>query len=194
MTRLPQLARVLLRLTDPRVREFIAGDLEEAFATLAQSDGEARAERWVRRQALAAAVQHPWKPGADPHPRGDGVMRTLLQDLVYGARTARRQPAFSLVVVLTLALAIGANTVIFSFANILLIRPLPLGDTGTLGWVFLVDPHTRGDRGQLSIAEFSDYRRSLTSFESLAASVRANRTLTGRGDARRLTATCVTAN
>ena len=54
-------------------------------------------------------------------------MRTFLQDLIYGARTARRQPGFSLVVVLTLALAIGANTVIFSFANILLIRPLPIG-------------------------------------------------------------------
>lgn len=121
-------------------------------------------------------------------------MRTLLQDLRYGARTARRQPAFSLVVILTLALAIGANTVIFSFANILLIRPLPIGQAGTLGWVFLVDPHTRGDRGTLSIPEFLDYRRSLTSFASLAASTRGSVTLTGRGDARRLTASRVTAN
>ena len=55
-------------------------------------------------------------------------MRTLLQDLRYGARMVRRQPAFSAVVVMTLALAIGANTVIFSFANILLLRPLPLRD------------------------------------------------------------------
>src|SRR3954465_5291313 len=194
MTALPIAARVLLRLTDPRVREFIAGDLEESFAAMARSDGRVRATRWVTRQALAAALQHRWKPGVDPAPRGDGFMRTLLQDLTYGVRSARRQPAFSFVVVLTLALAIGANTVIFSFANILFIRPLPLGNTGTLGWVFLVDPHTRGNRGPLSIPEFLDYRRSLTSFDSLGATVRGSSPLTGRGEARRLTANRVTAN
>src|SRR5262249_56136967 len=121
-------------------------------------------------------------------------MRTLWQDLRYGGRAARRQPAFSFVVILTLALAIGANTVIFSFANVLLIRPLPIRDSASVGWVYLVDPHGRGNRGPLSIPEFIDYRRSMTSFESLAASVRANVTLTGRGDARRLTASRVTAN
>src|SRR5690242_6840417 len=124
MSALPWPARVLLRLTDPRVREFIGGDLEEGFAERSRCDGAASAARWVTRQAWAGAVQHPWKPGATSGRQGDGFMRTLLQDLTYGARTARRQPGFSLVVVLTLALAIGANTVIFSFANILLIRPL----------------------------------------------------------------------
>ena len=74
-------------------------------------------------------------------------MRTLLQDLRYGARMVRRQPAFSAVVVMTLALAIGANTVIFSFANILLLRPLPLREPSTLGWIFAVDPHRGGNRG-----------------------------------------------
>jgi putative ABC transport system permease protein len=194
MTTSPLVARVLLRLVDPRVREFISGDLEEGFAAAARAEGDSVAARWMTRQALAAVVQHPWRPAGNNTPRGDGFMRTLVQDLVYGARTARRQPGFSFVVILTLALAIGANTVIFSFANILLIRPLPIGAAGTLGWVFLVDPHTRSNRGTLSIPEFLDYRRALTSFDSLAASMRANVTLTGRGDARRLTASRVTAN
>ena len=105
----------------------------------------------------------------------------------------RRQPGFSLVVSDTRA-AIGANTVIFSFANILLLRPLPLKDPATLGWIFAIDPHRGGNRGPLSIPEFLDYRQSLTTFESLAASVRASVVLTGRGDARRLRATRVTAN
>src|SRR5205809_2888316 len=121
-------------------------------------------------------------------------MRTLIQDLRYGARVARSQPGFSFVVILTLALAIGANTVIFSFANILLIRPLPIADSGRIGWVGLVDPHTRGNRGPLSVPEFLDYRGTLTTFDSLAASGRSSVTLTGRGEARRLTASRVTAN
>ena len=96
----------------------------------------------------------------------------------------RRQPGFSAVVVLTLALAIGANTVIFSFANVLLLRPLPLHDPSTLGWIFAIDPHRGGNRGPLSVPELLDYRASLTTFESVAGSRRASVILTGRGDAR----------
>src|SRR5215510_10910799 len=113
MTVLPLAARLLLRFTDPRVREFISGDLEEAFVTAADAEGRTRATRWVVRQALTAAMQHPWRRGHVAQSRGDGFMRTFWQDLAYGVRTARRQPVFSFVIVLTLALAIGANTVIF---------------------------------------------------------------------------------
>ena len=192
MSRLPWLARVLLRLTDPAVREFVAGDLEETFAALGVREDPRVARRWVVRQSLAAAAAHPWEPG--PRHTGDGFMRTLLQDLRYGARMIRRQPGFSLVVITTLALAIGANTVIFTFSNVLLLRPLPLKDPATLGWIFTIDPHRGGNRGPLSIPELLDYRQSLTTFESLAASTRASVVLTGRGDARRLRAMRVTAN
>jgi len=191
---LPPLARLLLRMTDPAVREFVAGDLEEGFAAIARADGASRARRWSTHQAFAAARQHPWRLRLQPRHTGDGLMRTLLQDLRYGVRMVRRQPTFSLVVILTLALAIGANTVIFSFANILMVRPLPLRDTDSLGWVFAVDPHMGGNRGPLSIPDYLDYRKALSSFEALGASTRASLTLTGRGDAKRLTASRVTAN
>jgi putative ABC transport system permease protein len=183
-----------MRLTDPRVREYLAGDLEESFAALSAADGLSRARRWSVRQALAAVVQHPWKPVATTRPRGDGLMRPMIQDLAFGVRMVRRQPSFSFVVVMTLALAIGANTVIFSFANVFLLRPLPLRDSATLGWIFEVDPHTGSNRALLSVPELLDYRSALTSFDSLAASVRASVTLTGRGDARRLQAMRATAN
>ena len=192
MTGLPLAARVLMRFVDARVREFVTGDLEEATAAIAATEGPGRAARWATTQAVAAVLTHPWRPS--PRTRGDGVMRTLLQDLRYGTRMVRRQPGFSAVVVLTLALAIGANTVIFSFANILLLRPLPLHDPSTLGWIFAIDPHRGGDRGSLSVPDLLDYRESLTTFESVAASTRASVILTGRGDARRLQATRVTAN
>jgi putative ABC transport system permease protein len=192
VTRLPLLARVLLRLTDPAVREFVAGDLEETFAARAAREGPRGARRWVLRQSLAAVAAHPWKPG--PRHTGDGFMRTLLQDLRYGVRMIRHQPGFSGVVIMTLALAIGANTVIFSFANTLLLRPLPMKDQVSLGWIFSVDPHRGGNRGKLSIPEFMDYRESLSSFASLAATTAGYATLTGRGDARRLATMQVTAN
>ena len=73
---------------------------------------------------------------------------------------ARASPASRFVVVLTLALAIGANTVIFSFANILLIRPLPIGRHAVRSGGSSSSTRTRGgDRGTLSIPEFLDYRR-----------------------------------
>src|SRR6185436_8443785 len=70
MTPLPLAARALLRCIDPLVREFVAGDIEEAFSRIAETDGQQRARRWALRQAAAAALQHPWKPSRS-RPTGD---------------------------------------------------------------------------------------------------------------------------
>src|SRR5512134_3126376 len=121
-------------------------------------------------------------------------MRELFQDLRYGARMVQKAPGFSLIVVLTLALAIGANTVIFSFTNVLLVRPLPIKDQDRLGWIFTYDPQRGGNRGPSSLADYLDYRDSLRSFDSLAATTQSTMTMTDRGDAIRLTANRVTAN
>ncbi|HJR60064.1 MAG TPA: ABC transporter permease [Vicinamibacterales bacterium] len=121
-------------------------------------------------------------------------MRALLQDLRFGARIVWRQPGYALLIASTLALAIGANTVIFSFANVLALRPLPLKDHDTLGWIFLNDPQRGGSRGPLSVSELLDYRASLESFESIAGYTASAFTMTGRGDAEALVGSSVTAN
>ena len=190
---MPALARALLLFVDPQVREYVAGDLQEFFNRLVRQEEPHRAWQWSVRQAFAAALTNPFVPRLARR-GGDGVLRTLVQDLRHGARVAIRQPFFSLVIVLTLGLAIGANTVIFSFANVLLLRPLPLRDPGRLGWIFTTDPQRGERRGSVSIPEFLDYRRGLTSFDQLAATSRGSAVLTGIAEAEQLVVSRVTAN
>ena len=117
----------------------------------------------------------------------------FLQDLRFGFRALTKSPAYTLVAIATLALAIGANTVIFSFANVLVLKPLPLRDPDGLAWVYSTDPHS-GPRGRSSFADYQSLRDRAHTLESLAATTDDNVTLTGRGEPMRLYARRVTGN
>ncbi len=97
-------------------------------------------------------------------------MHSLFQDIRYGARLLLRQPGFTLIAVITLALAIGANTAIFSVFNGVLLRPLPFKNPEKLVLVWNKGAEAAGgDRTPLAVADLLDWREQNHSFESVAA-------------------------
>ena len=97
-------------------------------------------------------------------------MHTLIQDVRYGFRMLLKQPAFTLVAVITLALGIGANTAIFSVVNAVLLRPLPFNESERLVMVWYRGVEAAGgDRTPLSVADLLDWRAQSHVFEGIAA-------------------------
>jgi putative ABC transport system permease protein len=96
-------------------------------------------------------------------------MQTLWQDLRYGARMLLKNPGFTLVAVITLALGVGANTAIFSVVNAVLLRPLPYPDSGQLTQVWETDLARGGYDITASMPDYREWRRRNQSFAHLSA-------------------------
>jgi len=110
----------------------------------------------------------------------------ILQDLRYGLRMLRKNPGFTAVAVLTLALGIGANTAIFSVVNGVLLRPLPLPDPDRL--VVIHDTQAGAGRTPASYPEYLDWKERGKAFEEVAAYFNTAFSLTGMGEPEQLRA------
>src|SRR5256714_14199579 len=110
------------------------------------------------------------------------MMESLLQDIRYGVRMLLKRPGFTVVAVLALALGIGANTVIFSVVNAILLNPLPYPHPDRLVMVWLDNKRLGMDQDWHPYANYADYRDQNTVFEKLAAFNDRRFNLTGVGE------------
>jgi putative ABC transport system permease protein len=109
-------------------------------------------------------------------------MQTLLQDLRYGARMLLKNPSFTLIAVITLALGIGANTAIFSVADKLLLRPLPVKDPHQLAFVSGETVNPKFQNNIFSYPDYVDYRDQNEVFSDLFAFTLTNSVKFGAGE------------
>ena len=117
----------------------------------------------------------------------------LKQDIRFAVRSLLREPAFTAITVITLALGIGANTAIFSVINSVLITPLPYREPRRL--VMLWETRPGSDRPFVSYPNFEDWRQRQRGFEDIAVyNPFASFTMTGRGDAERVRGMLVSGN
>ena len=175
-------------------------DIDDELAFHLRQDMEQRMARGESRSLAEAAARREF--GNVTHikevtreQRSGLWLERLVQDVRYGIRSLRRAPAFTIAAVLTLALAIGANSAVFTVVHSVVLRPLPFADADRLFLVSYIPVNIPFDLPPvLSDAQWLTYRERQRSFERAAAYHRFASNLSGAGDATRLTGTRVTAD
>lgn len=120
-------------------------------------------------------------------------METLRQ-IRYAFRTLRRNRLYAAVSIFTLALGIGASTVIFSAVNAILLRPLPYHQDGQLVFLFLRDVARGNDRMPFSVPELHDFRQQAQTLDGIAAYYEGNFNITSHGQPEQIPGMRVTVN
>jgi putative ABC transport system permease protein len=119
-------------------------------------------------------------------------MQTFLQDLKYALRMLRKNPAFTIVAILTLAVGIGANSAIFSVVNSVLLRPLPYRQPDQLVRVYSEFPTMQLQKFWLSPPELLDIQREAKSWESIGAWAPGGQNVGTQSEPLRVTAAAIT--
>jgi putative ABC transport system permease protein len=110
-------------------------------------------------------------------------MNSLIADLRFGLRMLLKKPVFTLVVVITLALGIGANTAIFSVVNAVLLRALPVENPDRLVMVFESRLSTGANRWSVAPRNFLTWKAQQTGFEEMVAFLGESITMVGKDGA-----------
>jgi len=119
-------------------------------------------------------------------------METLFKDLRYGVRSLLKQPAFTLVAVITLALGIGGNSAMFSVVNAVLLRPLQYPESDRIVVFEGINPPKGITQSNMSIPDFADWQKQNQVFEQLAGFFSGGMLLTSGDETERVRTTGVT--
>ena len=190
-TREAAIVEELAQYLEDCYRELLAGGATETEAyrqTLTELHGSELFVRELRR-VERQVPQEPFVLGTN---RRTKMITDLWQDLRYGARNLAKQPGFTLIAALTLALGIGANTAIFSVLHAVVLRPLPFPEPAALVTVW--EAGKGGGLGNMGYPTFADWRAQSRSFDALAALGDWSPTLSGAGDPEALAGSRVTSD
>lgn len=188
------LTRLLVRVVGGREGPSVAGELAEAYRARVANDGPRAARRWYRRQAWgflwrAALVRR----ASSGEGRRVMTIEALWADVRWAIRGLRTRPGFTAVVVLTLALGIGANSAIFTLVNAHFFESLPYHQPDRLA---LVWETSRNSQEVTTVApgNYFQWTERATEFEELAAYNVDFATLSGEAAAEQVNSSLVTPN
>ena len=119
-------------------------------------------------------------------------METFFKDLRYGVRSLLKQPAFTLVAVITLALGIGGNSAMFSVVNAVLLRPLQYPESDRIVVLEGINPPKGITQSNMSIPDFADWQNQNQVFEHLAGFIAGGVLLNNGDETERVHGTVVT--
>jgi predicted permease len=168
LLRLPRVERDLTAAVDEELSFHIDMLIEQSIAAGSSPDA-ARREAMIRFGDLERVRQRCYDI-SNTHEaavRRTELWTTLWQDVKYAVRSLTRAPGFSLVILLTLALGIGATTAMFSVVRGVLLRPLPFPEPERVIRVWPANPTANVDRGQVSGLEIDDWARELQGFAAV---------------------------
>lgn len=187
----------LLGATVPRdMRDAVLGDAAEEFASRVTRSGRAAALAWYRRQALRSvlpgighrlwAAHRAWRQTEREVER----MATWIRDFGLAFRALRKRPGFSLTVLVTLAMGVGATTSLFGVFRTVFLEPVPLPESQEL--MIVMEAGGFGCCGPASGPDYLDWKERNRVFSGIALLNPGNFTLTGLDDPQQVYGTYVT--
>ena len=163
----PRLLRWFASIRVPDAeREFVLGDLEEGYARRVVEHGRLHAGAWYLAQSTSLLLVR-WPRSILTHTPGSTIMDSIGADFRFVLRTLRRAPLFSLLVILTLGVGIGATSALFSVVYPVLLAPPPYPHSEQL--MMLSERGERGSDEGIGWLTFDDTQRETSVFANMAA-------------------------
>jgi putative ABC transport system permease protein len=184
-------ALVRSRQMDREIDDEITSHLAEATDEYVQQGLSPEEARWAAQRSFGGVTQ---TKEVYRHVRSFVWLEDLARDLGYALRTLRKSPGFATAAVATLALAIGANTAMFSVLNAVLLRPLPYRSPEQLAMLWTEDPTQNLREGRSALWDVEQWQSQSQSFADMATFDSVSTVLTGADGAEQIVGASISPN